>query len=199
MQEVLIRPAQAERPISIIPVVTADLEVRLKEMGASAEALAELGGFKGTQGQTLLVPSNGDTDTIVLLGMEPGEDTAPFAVGAAIASLPVRDYLLPNDLEDVAGIILGFGLSAYGFDRYRKTATQHPRLVVPEEIDLTRLNAILSGVYLTRDLVNTPSNDLGPEELASAITDLFKRFGGTGRVVTAVGGGRDLISCNAGL
>ena len=161
-------------------------------MGASAEALAELGGFKGTQGQTLLVPSNGDTDTIVLLGMEPGEDTAPFAVGAAIASLPVRDYLLPNDLEDVAGIILGFGLSAYGFDRYRKTATQHPRLVVPEEIDLTRLNAILSGVYLTRDLVNTPSNDLGPEELASAITDLFKRFGGTGRVVV----GDDLLSEN---
>ncbi|WP_150525190.1 leucyl aminopeptidase family protein [Roseibium sediminis] len=192
MQEVLIRPAQAERPIAIIPVFSADLEARLKEAGASAETLAEFGGFKGAQGQTLLVPSNGQTDTVVLLGMEPGEDTAPFAIGAAIASLPARDYLLPENLEDAAGIILGFGLSAYSFDRYRQSATPRPRLAVPDEIDLDRLNTILSGVTLTRDLVNTPSNDLGPEELASAVADLFQRFGGTGKVIV----GDDLLNEN---
>lgn len=192
MQEVLIRPAQAERPILIIPVMAANLEARLKEAGASAEALAELAGFKAAQGQTLLVPSDGKADTCVLLGMEPGEETAPFAVGAAIASLPARDYLLPEGLEDAASVILGFGLSAYSFDRYRQSATPHPRLVVPESIDLGRLNAILSGVTLTRDLVNTPSNDLGPDELSSAIAELFKRFGGTGRIIV----GDDLLSEN---
>lgn len=192
MQEVLIRPAQAERPIAIIPVFSTDLEARLKEAGACAETLAEFGGFKGAQGQTLLVPSNGQTGTVVLLGMEPGEDAAPFAVGAAIASLPARDYLLPENLEDAAGIILGFGLSAYSFDRYRQSATPRPRLVIPDGIDLDRLNTILSGITLTRDLVNTPSNDLGPEELASAVADLFQRFGGTGKVIV----GDDLLNEN---
>ena len=35
----------------------------------------------------------------------------------------------------------------------------------------------MDGVFLTRDLINTPANDMGPEALERAATALAKRYG----------------------
>jgi leucyl aminopeptidase len=55
--------------------------------------------------------------------------------------------------------------------------------MVEPEFDLDAVLGIVSGVQIARDLVNTPANDLGPEELSSAAISLFGAYGGTGRVV----------------
>ena len=69
---------------------------------------------------------------------------------------------------------LAFATGAYQFTRYRKSEPSKVRLTVPEGVDGDELSRIAEGVGLTRDLINTPSNDMGPEELEAAARTLAK-------------------------
>jgi hypothetical protein len=57
---------------------------------------------------------------------------------------------------------------------------------------LGRAGAIAEGVYLARDLINTPANDLGPAELAEAARRLAERHGAACDEIV----GDDLIARN---
>ena len=70
-----------------------------------------------------------------------------------------------------------FALGAYQFARYRKAETRKVRLVVPDGVDGDDLTRIVEGVTLARDLINTPSNDMGPAELEEAARALAKQHG----------------------
>src|SRR5207342_3596266 len=67
-------------------------------------------------------------------------------------------------------------LGAYRFIRYGKPANE-VRLEVPEQTDAADLSRIVEAVYLARDLINTPTNDMGPRELADAAAALAARHG----------------------
>jgi len=181
--ENLIRSAQAENAVAIVPVNNASLDTVVEDLGAAAKNLVELHSFKPVQGKAIAVPSAKDGETVILLGVELEPGVSSFAMGAALASLPAHDYVLPSDQENTIEIALGFALSVYTFDRYRQAPAKRPRLVVPDDADLSKVTAIQNGVYLARDLINTPASDLGPQELAAAVADLFEQFGGTGRTV----------------
>ena len=63
-------------------------------------------------------------------------------------------------IEDVCR---GWGFGFYNFTRYKSNAgSQKPFLIT--EVDLKALSNELSAVYVTRDLINTPPNDMGPED-----------------------------------
>ena len=51
------------------------------------------------------------------------------------------------------------------------------RLVPPDGIDVADIARMAEAAALARDLINTPSNDMGPEELAQAAQALATRFG----------------------
>ena len=68
-------------------------------------------------------------------------------------------------------------LGTYRFGRYRKADTPAVRLVPPDGIDVADIARMAEAAALARDLINTPSNDMGPEELAQAAQALAARFG----------------------
>ena len=72
---------------------------------------------------------------------------------------------------------LAFALGTYRFGRYRKADTPDVRLVPPDGIDVADIARMAEAAALARDLINTPSNDMGPEELAQAAQALATRFG----------------------
>ena len=74
---------------------------------------------------------------------------------------------------------LAFALGTYRFGRYRKNETPAVRLVPPDGIDVADIARMAEAAALARDLINTPSNDMGPEELAQAAQALATRFGAT--------------------
>src|SRR5205814_8406140 len=78
---------------------------------------------------------------------------------------------------------LAFGFGCYRFGRYRQADTKRVRLELPEGIDGADLSRIVDAVELARDLVNTPANDLGPEELEQAARTLAARHGASFRSV----------------
>ncbi|WP_245624114.1 leucyl aminopeptidase family protein, partial [Jannaschia donghaensis] len=97
--------------------------------------------------------------------------------------------LTANEMEEAA---LGWLLSSYGFTRYKGKATDGAHLKAPKGIDAARLEAIAAGEFLTRDLINTPASDMGPDELEQAARDLAATHGATLHVTE----GDDLLTQN---
>ncbi len=66
-------------------------------------------------------------------------------------------------------------MSGYRFRNYRKSdGGAQAELVAPSGAE--GLEAIAKAVGLSRDLINTPTSDMGPDELESAIRDLAAGF-----------------------
>ncbi|MEO0393612.1 MAG: leucyl aminopeptidase family protein, partial [Pseudomonadota bacterium] len=112
-------------------------------------------------------------------------DVELYATAGLAKKLPPGTYRLahvnnqaPSDAE-ISEMALAWGLSRYGFTALKtKAKADKPgaTLVVPAGPLLDRIEASIRSVWLTRDLVNMPSNYMGPAELAAAATTLAKRF-----------------------
>src|SRR5262249_32602498 len=63
-------------------------------------------------------------------------------------------------------------LGAYGFARYKAASRGPAELVWPAEADRPDVERVARAVHLTRDLINTPAEDMGPAELALAAEQL---------------------------
>ena len=125
-------------------------------------------GFTAKAGQLCLLPdaSGGLRGAIMGLGERAQAGRDRFHLARAHA-LPKGDWHLagiPQGL-DPDQLALGWLLGQYRFTRYKGAPVQGPRLVCPEGVDADRLLAIAAGEFLTRDLINTPASDLGPDKL----------------------------------
>jgi leucyl aminopeptidase len=135
--------------------------------------------FTGKQYELRLVPNAAGGLAGAVLGLGSGDD--PLALAALSESLPHGTYALRDVPPEIGGArgVLGWILGTYKFDRYRKSKTARalPKLVLPDGVDGEEVTRIAEGVFLARDLVNTPSNDMGPEELAAAARELARNHG----------------------
>src|SRR5437660_3414269 len=158
----------------------------------SACAFAEASGFEPVAGRHAFLPGPDGTLAGVLFGQEDdGKPRDPFLAGKLAGVLPRGAYRYANVPHDARLAALGFGLGAYRFARYGKSCTEL-RLEPPESTDVVDLSRIVEAVYMARDLINTPSNDMGPDELAGAARKLAAHHGAEVRVIA----GDDLLGQN---
>lgn len=183
MREALIRENEAQQPTPVIAVREDDLEAVLAGLGQPAADWAKRNGFQAAAGSSLLVPAVNEAGSALLFAAGENGSAQPFALGGLVASLPAGDYALADGFPDPEFAVLGFALSSYRFEKYRKNGAARARLVVPATVDLARVDAILKGVQIARDLINIPANDMGPQELAAEIRSLFVENGGTGEII----------------
>ncbi len=93
-------------------------------------------------------------------------------------ALPGGDYRFVGKLPDPELATLAWLAGCYRFGRYKAEANGKPkRLVLPEGVDRARVLALAEALYLGRDLINTPANDLGPAELEAAARELATEHG----------------------
>lgn len=90
--------------------------------------------------------------------------------------LPAEKFKLNCEKNIRFDICLGFLLQAYKFDRYRRVKAASPVLVVEDDSLVRHTLAIARSIYLVRDLINTPANDLGPKELSEVIIQTAIKF-----------------------
>ena len=178
-------------PIRLVPPDTA-----LDDLTEVARGWAQHHGFSGTLAQICALPGSSGRPSMVLVGAGTAADRRRqrFAIGHAIAGLPGAIYALTNPPEgaDGAEIALGYLFSTYRFDRYRNQGAAKAQLVAPTGVDAARLERIAAAEALTRDLINTPAEDMGPDALEAAARDLAGAFGAEIAVIT----GDDLLSAN---
>jgi leucyl aminopeptidase len=103
---------------------------------------------------------------------------------AQLASqLPAGKYhydgtYLPTALTVHEGeqLSLGWLLEQYRYTRYKPFAKPFPTLHISEEI-AARVHPQRDAIFLVRDLINTPPNDMGPAELAEAASHVANAHG----------------------
>jgi leucyl aminopeptidase len=147
---------------------------------APARQFALANGFKAKPGACLTLPAANGQIAQVVFGLEDATSKSrdPFRPGQLPGLLPSGVYRFANVApHDARLAALAFALGSYRFGRYRKTDAAQVRLVPPDGIDVVEIARIAEATVLARDLINTPSNDMGPEELAQAAQKLAQRFG----------------------
>jgi leucyl aminopeptidase len=160
-------------------------------LDARARAYAEAAGFEPRAGQHLLLPGpeGGLAGVLFALDEAPAD---PFRPGALPGLLPAGVYRFANLPSDARLGTLAFALGAYRFARYRKAEDKSVRLELPADVDGEDVSRIVEGVWLARDLINTPANDMGPAELEYAARALATRHDASVQAIV----GDDLLKEN---
>ena len=150
-------------------------------LGASARQFVEASGFAAKPGQCLLLPSPSGALEGVLFGLEDEGSRwrDPFRPGQLPGLLPPGTYRFANAQHDERLAALAFALGSYRFARYRKADAPAVKLALSNAVDGEELSRMVEAATLARDLINTPANDMGPEELEAAARALAHRFGAT--------------------
>ncbi|MEB2844948.1 leucyl aminopeptidase family protein [Rhizobiales bacterium RZME27] len=178
----------ASRPV--YAVTPADLEAG--SLPTEASNWARSAGFKAESGAFLLVPgASGELASALFgLGSEPAD--APYATGKLARSLPAGEWYIESSALAAEKLAFGFGLGSYSFNRYLKDKPQEAKLALGQDVDAADLDRQLAAVFLARDLINTPTNDMGPENLEAAFRALGKHYDAEVSAIV----GEDLLARN---
>lgn len=129
--------------------------------------------YRADPGSHVMLPPAAGMPAAVLASPADGEST--WALGALPLSLPEGRYAL--EVEPGAPAALGWALGAYQFGRYKTPRRAPARLVWREDAQREVVEQIAQAAYLVRDLINTPAEDLGPEQLADVARHVAARYG----------------------
>ncbi len=148
-----------------------------KEANLPGEALrfATATRFEAKSGRLMwFVAADGEPGAVFFV--EAGDKADPFQPGELANLLPAGVYRFATAPRRPDLAALAFLLGGRRFLRYR-SPREAPRLIAPEGVDAAEIESIASAVAFARDLIDTPANDLGPDELEEALRALAETFG----------------------
>jgi leucyl aminopeptidase len=187
LEDLLLPPGTAATPIHLAASAT---DPGLSGLSAEQRGWVEAQGWSGNPGSVLLLPDGKGGLGGALLGTG-GKDwclQAPLLAGALPGALPEGDYRFAAKLPDPELAAFGFLAGSYRFARYKSAdENKRRRLVLPQGADREEVLALAEALYLGRDLINTPANDLGPAELEAAARELAGVFDASIKVTEGSG------------
>ena len=140
-------------------------------------------GFRAEPGAFAFLPGNGGRPSGVIAS--PLEEGSVWAFAGLPMALPEGAYVLePSDSPGANRFALGWALGSYAFTRYKKPKRAPAKLVWPANVDRSEVERIAQAVFLVRDMINTPAEDMGPEQLADTALAIAKSHGATTRVIS---------------
>jgi leucyl aminopeptidase len=172
-------PCFAEPSATALPL-HAVTQAGLAEWTAGHEAggFITASGFKARSGELLLLPGQDGLGGAVL-GLGDGAPSA-WSFGGAAHALPAGSVWRLEGAPDPARAVLGWGLGAYRYTRFKAPGRECARLVPPPGTEPAQREA--DAVWFARDLINHPANILGPRELAECVVALGAAHGATVRL-----------------
>ena len=187
MHTSLAKPAKNAIPLHAVTAGQARVFLARQKRGGLATAT----GFTGAAGQLAALPDAKGGIAAWVLGLGEGKDQ--FAIAAAAEKLPAGTYKLGEvpAMQAGANAALAWLMGGYHFGRYKKNDKKPVKLVAPPGVDAGEVTRIAQNLFLARDLINTPANDMGPAELEAAARDLAEQHGAKVRVVSGAALTRD--------
>jgi leucyl aminopeptidase len=149
-------------------------------------------GYKADSGSLLLIPASDGQLGGALFGLGSNPSEQPYLTGRLARSLPAGDWHIETAPLTANRLALGFGLGSYRFERYKSEKSVAPTLMIPRDADAADIKRQLAGVFLARDLINTPTNDMGPNQLEAVFRALAEHYNAELTVIT----GDELLSQN---
>src|SRR3954471_23686504 len=146
----------------------------LKEQNAVRRGWLDALGVAGKAGDFAVLPGRDGkaSGAVLVLSAKP----TLWDFGALGTKLPAGTWKLgdtaPVPPTDAA---VAIGLGTWRFERYKaKKGKAGPKILWPQDADRVRATAMIDSICLARDLITTPSSDMGPAELAAAAQELAK-------------------------
>lgn len=172
---VSLAPADTDAvPIHVLG--TDDVALWSGQQGDRVRTWVEASGFKGAIGTALMIPDDAGRPAMALVGYgTPAHRRRDrFALAAAMPKLAPGTYRIDSGIaaDQLEQESLGWLLACYSFDRYHENPAERPTLVAPDDVDAARVNILAEAEFLTRDLINTPASDMGPDALETAARSL---------------------------
>ena len=173
-------PDQRDAALPLLLVDRTGYDGWRARQGEPVQAWLDAHGFRPQVGAPLLVPGANGRPAFALAGI--ADATDPLALSHLPALLPEGTYRLSPDSPvavDPGRALLGWGLGAYRFERYVKSPRPPARLVLESaDADASEAWTLLKASTLVRDLVNTPTEHMGPQELEAVAVRIAAAYGG---------------------
>ena len=165
--------ASSALPVQLVP--QPKWKAWLKEQTAARRAWLESSGLSGKAGDFSVFPGRDGkaAGAVLVLPAKP----VLWDVGALATRLPAGTWKLADTASlSPTDAAVAIGLGSWRFERYKaKKGKPGPKIVWPQGADKVRATAIVEAISLARDLITTPSSDMGPAELAAAAQALAKQ------------------------
>lgn len=182
--EVVEEGARTGLPVRVLQGDLASLN-----LPAAEAAWAKANKFEGKPGRLLALPNgNGGIGSALFAAGSTTDSMLDFA--ALARGLPDGEWRIEGDAVDPTLATLGLMLGGYEFTRYRAASSRNVRISAPPQADFGRAQRIADGVFLARDLINTPTNDMGPDDLEREVRMLAERHSAAVSVIA----GDDLLA-----
>jgi leucyl aminopeptidase len=173
----LMESARGGKAVAIAAVDAKSLRRVAERFGKPAARWVAASGFAAEAGRFCLLPDAHGHLHAVLAGV--GDVQDPFALSALPQALPAGTYRLDDAglALDAQRAALSWGLGAYRYTRYRRSGREAARLLV-DRATARAVTPLLDAISSVRDLINTPTQDMGPAELAGQVRELAQAHGG---------------------
>ncbi|GAA0716389.1 leucyl aminopeptidase family protein [Dokdonella soli] len=161
------------------PLLAIDRETfaaTIAAFGDAAQRWCAANAFAGEPGRFVTLPGADGAACAVLAGCDRRDPI--FSLASLPVRLPEGRYALDarSLALDAGDIALGWALGAYQFARYKQPMRAPAQLVI-DAATATRIAPMAEAIYRVRDLINTPTEHMGPAELAGAVRALAERHG----------------------
>jgi leucyl aminopeptidase len=164
----------------------------VKEQNAMRRGWLDSLGLSGGAGDFAVLPGRDGKASGAVLVLS-GKPTL-WDFGSLGTRLPAGTWRLgdPSPVSATEAAV-AIGLGTWRFERYKaKKGKPGPKIVWPDGADKARATAIIDSICMARDLITTPSSDMGPAELAEAARTLAKTHGAKIKLIV----GEDLLKQN---
>ena len=177
--------------IPLYPVSSSSYEQWLANLPGHQQKWLKAAGFQAKAGQICNLPDSKGELQGYAFGM--AEQGWLYQLASLPSKLSAGNYRLVSDwrADQRLQASLGWGLASYKFDLYCKSSRQKASLALDDDIALDT-ERLLAAQLLVRDLINTPTEDMGPAQLADAMTVEADNFGASMSVIHGV----DLLNKN---
>jgi len=181
-KQLAAKPSKTDVPIEC--VAPSGLPAWLKQQPLVVQNWLQSIGFSAKGGRPALIPNRSGDLQRVIAGIDPKTST-PWKFAGLVGALPKGRYAFQNLTDEGAATsaAIGWALATYRFTRYKRRRSTPPILVWPELADRAAVERLCGAIFFGRDLINTPTEDMGPAELAAAASSLGRLHGAIVNVV----------------
>ena len=177
--------------IPLYAVSAANYEQWLATLPGIQQKWLKAAGFRAKAGELCSLPDSQGELHGYAFGM--AEQGWLYQLASLPAKLTAGDYRLVADWSTAQRLqaSLGWGLACYQFDFYVKPQNKMPSLILDDDI-AADVRHLVSAQSLVRDLINIPTEDMGPGQLEDAMRVEADKFDADMSVVEGV----DLLTEN---
>ncbi len=167
-----------EKAVPILATDARRLPKLLAALSPAERKWAENAGFDAAAHTHCTIPDGRGGIGRVLAGVRDAED--PWALASLPLKLPRGRYALGKGPVAIAPDKAAFAwdLGGYQYTRYKKAKRKPCDLQLDRSAKVAEALDMAQAVRLVRDMINTPTEDMGPEELSDMAREQAELFGG---------------------